>query len=105
MAKFLMRASYTQSGIQGAVKEGFVARESYIKGLVESMHGRIEAFYWAYGPDDIVIIVDAEPSVALAISMAVNQSGAVELGTTPLITSAEMDAARGKLPQYRAPGQ
>ena len=104
MAKFLIRAKYTQSGLQGAVKEGFAARESYIKGLIKSMGGTTETWYWAYGQDDVLVIVDAEPSVAIAISIVVNESGAVELSTTPLITSAEMDEAKGKLPAYRAPG-
>jgi len=104
MAKFLIRAKYTQSGLQGAIKEGFAARESYIKGLMQSMGATTEAWYWAYGQDDVLIIVDAEPSAAIAISLAVNQSGAVELSTTPLMTSAELDEARGRLPAYRAPG-
>jgi uncharacterized protein with GYD domain len=104
MAKFLIRARYTQSGMQGAVKEGFAARESYIKGLIKSMGGTTETWYWAYGEDDILVIIDAEPPAALAISIVVNESGAVHLSTTPLITSAEMDQARGMLPAYRAPG-
>ena len=104
MAKFLFSASYTQAGIQGAVREGFGSREAYIKGLVESAGGRMEVFYWAYGKDDVIVVIDAEPASAIAISMAINQSGAVKLTTTPLLTSAEMDQARAKLPQYRAPG-
>lgn len=104
MAKFLSRARYTQSGLQGAVKEGFGSRESYIRGLVESVGGKLEAFYWAYGQDDVYLIVDADQATAVAISLAVNQSGAVELSTTPLLTAAEMDQARAKLPTYRPPG-
>ncbi len=104
MAKFLFRASYTLTGLQGAVREGFASRESYIRGLVESSGGTVEAFYWAYGKDDVFLIVDADQATAVAISMAVNQSGSVEVSTTPLLTAAEMDQARAKVPQYRAPG-
>ena len=105
MAKFLIRAQYTPQGLQGAVKEGFASREDYLRGLIESLGGKTEAWYFSYGEDDVVVIIDAEPAAAVALSMAVNQSGAVSrLTTTPLLTSAEMDAARSQVPQFRAPG-
>jgi uncharacterized protein with GYD domain len=104
MAKFLIRARYTASGTQGAVKEGFANREAYIRSLIESVGGKTEAWYFTYGEDDVIVIVEAEPAAALAISLAVNQSGSVQLTTTPLLTAAEMDQARALLPQYRAPG-
>ena len=104
MAKFLIRAQYSPQGFQGAIKEGFASREDYIRGLIESVGGKTEAWYFSYGVEDVVVIIDAEPAAALALSMAVNQSGVVRLNTTPLLTSAEMDAARSQVPQFRAPG-
>ncbi|ONI80445.1 hypothetical protein ALI22I_44860 [Saccharothrix sp. ALI-22-I] len=104
MAKFLYHGRYTQAGFQGVVKEGFGAREAYIRTLAESVGGKVEAFYWAYGQDDVIVLVDAEPSAAAAISLSVNQSGSVQLSTTALLTAAEMDEARTRLPDYRAPG-
>ena len=104
MAKFLFRAQYSPQGFQGMVKEGFVGREDYLRGLIESVGGKTEVFYFSYGGEDVVVIIDAEPAAALALSMAVNQSGVVRLNTTPLLTSAEMDAARSQVPQFRAPG-
>ena len=104
MAKFLFRAQYSPQGLQGAVKEGFGNREDYIRGLIETVGGTTEAWYFSYGLEDLVVIIDAEPAAALALSMAVNQSGVVRLSTTPLLTSAEMDVARSQVPQFRAPG-
>ena len=104
MAKFFVRAKYSPAGIQGAVREGFAAREAYIRSLIESLGGRVESWYYAYGEDDIIVIIDAEPSAIVALSIAVNQSGGVAVTTTPLLTSSEMDEARARLPQYRAPG-
>ena len=104
MAKFLIRAQYSPQGFQGAIKEGFASREDYIRGLIESVGGKTEAWYFSYGVEDVVVIIDAEPAAAVALSMAVNQSGAVRLNTTPLLTAAEMDAARSQVPQFRAPG-
>ena len=104
MAKYLIRSSHTPTGLQGAIREGFSARESYMRELVKSHGGTIEAWYYAFGDDDLIAIVDAEPAAAVAFSLAINQAGAVHLTTTPLLTTAEMDAARARLPQYRAPG-
>ncbi len=104
MAKFMFRLRSTQSGLQGLVKEGFAARESYARGLIESVGGKVEAFYWTYGEDDLVLICDADAASAVALSLTVNSSGAYNLSTTPLLTSAEMDQARAKMPQYRSPG-
>ena len=104
MAKYLIRAKYNVSGIQGAVKEGFAAREAHVRGLIEAGGGKTEAFYFTWGDQDVVGIVECDQAAAIAFSLAVNQSGAVSTTTTPLITAAEMDAGRAKLPQYRAPG-
>ena len=49
MAKFLIRAQYTPEGLQGAVKEGFASREDYLRGLIESLGGKTEAWYFSYG--------------------------------------------------------
>ena len=104
MAKFLFRGQYSPEGTKGVVKEGFAAREEYSRALIESAGGKTEAWYFSYGQEDLVIIVDAEPAAAVGISLAVNQTGVVRLTTTALLTSAEMDAARSRMPQYRAPG-
>jgi uncharacterized protein with GYD domain len=105
MPKFMFKAVYSQAAVQGTLKEGFAAREAYIRQLLEGVGGKIEAFYWAYGDDDAILIVD-EPNAAAAIatSLAVNAAGAIRLSTTPLLTAAEMDEARAKVPGYRAPG-
>jgi len=46
-----------------------------------------------------------DPASGLAVSLAVNASGAVRLSTLPLITPEEIDAASGRSVAYRAPGE
>ena len=104
MAKFLFLAQYSPEGLKAVVKAGFAAREEYIRALIESAGGKTEAWYFSYGQEDLVIIVDMEPATAVGLSMAINQTGVVQLTTTPLLTSAEMDVARAQMPQYRAAG-
>ena len=76
-----------------------------MKKLVEGMGGKLDVFYYAYGAADAVIIADLpDATSALAISLAVNASGAVRLSTTPLITPEEIDAASKKSVAYVPPG-
>jgi uncharacterized protein with GYD domain len=95
---------YSQRGLEESLWEGFAAREAYVTKMIEDMGGKVEAFYWAYGATDIVVIVDAPADVALAGALAVSSAAdSVQLMTTPLITASEMDAARAKLPKYQGP--
>jgi uncharacterized protein with GYD domain len=105
MAKYLFRASYTQTGITGVLKEGAASRLTAITKVAKSVGGKIESCYWAFGEDDIVIIADLpDHAAAIAISSGVGASGAARVSTTVLLTAAEVDAGRKLTPQYRAPG-
>jgi uncharacterized protein with GYD domain len=105
MPKFLIKASYTTEGAKGLIKEGGSARRAAVQKIIEGLGGKVEAFYFAYGEDDALVIVDLPDAASgLALSLAVNASGAVRVSTTPLITVEEMDAASKKSVAYRAPG-
>ena len=105
MPKFMIKASYNTEGAKGLMKEGGSARRAAVQKLVESLGGKVEAFYFAYGEADAYIITDMPDAAAgIAISLTVNASGAVRLSTIPLITPEELDAASKKTVNYRAPG-
>ena len=105
MPKYLVRASYTTEGTKGLIKDGASGRLAVAKKVIESVGGSIEAFYYALGDTDLVIIVDVpDISSAAAISLTVNAAGGVRSSTTPLLTPQEMDAACKKQVSYRAPG-
>src|SRR5262245_18055707 len=105
MPKFLIKASYTPEGAKGLLKEGGTGRRAAVVKLVEGLGGKVEAFYYAYGDSDAYIITDLPDATSgLALSLAVNASGAVRLSTIPLITPEEIDAASKKSVSYRAPG-
>ena len=105
MPKFMLKASYTAEGARGLLKEGGTARRAAVQKIIEGIGGKVEAFYFAYGEDDAYLIVEVPDVVSgLALSLAVNASGAVRLSTIPLITPEEIDAAAKKSVQYRAPG-
>lgn len=105
MPKMMIKASYNADGVRGLMKEGGTARAATVKKLIEGLGGTMEGFYFAYGDADAYLIVDMPDETAgLAVSMAVNASGAVRLSTIPLISAELMDAACKKTVGYRAPG-
>jgi uncharacterized protein with GYD domain len=65
----------------------------------------MESYYFAFGESDVYVVFDMpDVASAMAISLAVNSSGAVKLKTIPLISAEEMDAAAKKQIAYRPPG-
>ena len=106
MPKYLMEATYTADGTKGLAKEGGSSRRKTVDDLVNGLQGRLEAFYYAFGGSDVYLIVDLPDAVtAAAVSLAVNQSGAVRLKTIMLMTAEEMDQASKKTVPYRPPGK
>jgi uncharacterized protein with GYD domain len=106
VAKFLVQASYSAEGVRGLLKEGGSERRAAVTKVVEGLGGKVDAFYFAYGDIDAYLIVDVPDAAAgIAVSMAVNASGAVSCSTMPLITPEEIDAACKKSVTYRAPGR
>lgn len=106
MPKYLFQASYIGEGLKGLLKDGGSKRRETIEQLAKGMGGKLEAFYYAFGDDDLFVIADFPDNVtASAISLIVNASGAVKVKTTVLITPEEVDQATKKTVDYRPPGQ
>ena len=105
MAKYLITGSYTAQGTKGLLTEGGSGRRAVIEKALKGMGGKLDAMYYAYGDTDVVLIVDM-PDVAsgLALSLAANASGTIEVKTTPLLTIEEVDAACHKSVAYRGAG-
>ena len=105
MPKYLTNLSYSQSGLAGLRKEGAVARRSFIEQLVAGMGGKVEAFYFAFGESDVVVVTDMPNNVdAAAFALAVAASGVGDITTTPLLAPEEVDAAMSREVGYRPPG-
>jgi uncharacterized protein with GYD domain len=105
MPKFLIKVMYNAEGARGLIKEGGTARRATVEQIVQKAGGKVEGFYYSYGDADAYVITDLPNATAgLAISLAVNASGAVRLTTIPLITPEEIDAASKLSIGYRPPG-
>ena len=104
MPKYLVRAKLTAEGIKGTLNEGGTARRAAIQRAAESIGGRLEAFNYAFGDDDVYAIFDAPDNVSVAtLSMTVSASGIATSSVVVLITPEEMDEVAKKRPEYTPP--
>ena len=105
MPKYLLHGSYTVEGVKGVIKDGGTGRKDAVKQLLESVGGKLETMYFAFGKDDWYIIADLpDAESAVAISARTVSSGAVNLQTTVLLTPEQVDAGMKKAVKYRRPG-
>lgn len=106
MPKYLITGSYTSAGAQGVLAKGGSDRRVAVEKLTASVGGTVEAFYFAFGGDDIVTIIDAPDNESIAsVAMTVGASGLVDIRTTVLLTPEEVDGAAKRSVSYRGPGQ
>jgi len=106
MPKYLIQATYTAEGAKGLLAEGGTKRRDAAVKAIKAAGGKVEAFYFAFGKADAVVIIDLPDNVsAAAASLAINASGVVTTSTTVLLTPAELDEVAKKSVPYRAPGQ
>ena len=106
MARYLYYGNFVGEGLKGLLKEGGSGRVAALKKLAESVGGKLECYYFAFGEYDYFIIADAPDNASAAsISLTVNASGFVKNNTLVLMTPEEMDQTVKKCPKYRGPGQ
>jgi uncharacterized protein with GYD domain len=105
MPKYLFRASLSAEGVAGVLAEGGTARRATVQSAIETLGGTLDAFYFAFGDDDVVGICELpDNEAAAAFAMEVSSSGRVSVSTTVLLTPEEVDRAREKKSGWRAPG-
>ena len=119
MPKYLIQASYTAEGLKGLQKDKASGRRTAVASAVETLGGKLEATYYCFGQEDVIVIVDLPVDTAIvaqlddlpdniaasSLSLAVSASGLVRTKTTPLLTIEEVDKALAKSINYRAPGR
>ena len=105
MPKYLFQGSYTLEGVRGLVKDGGTKRRAAAQQAIQSVGGKLEAFYFAFGKDDVVGIADLPDNVSIAAaSLVISASGAFNIKTTVLLTPEEIDQAAKKTVKYSPPG-
>jgi len=106
MPKYLTLGSYTAEGIKGVLKDGGTGRRKAVQAAVEAMGGKIEAYYFAFGENDVVVISEVPDNVtAAALAIGIGSTGTVSLKTVVLLTPEELDEATKKTVAFRAAGR
>ena len=106
MPKYLVEARYTAEGAKGLLRDGGSGRRSAIAKTVESVGGKLETVYFAFGGVDVYMIVDLPDNIAAAaVSLVANQSGLIASKTVVLMSAEEMDQATKKTVEFRPPGR
>jgi uncharacterized protein with GYD domain len=102
---YLWQASYTLEGVKGLKKDGGSKRRDVVRQMVEKAGGKLHSFYFAFGDADVYGVAEfPDQASAVALSLAVNASGAVNFRSTVLVSPEEMDAAVKKTVTYSPPG-
>lgn len=109
MAKYAVIGGYTADAWAKMI-ENPGDRVAAVTKVAEALGGKVESFYWSFGDDDYLAIVDAPDDVtAAAFSVAVGSSGSLRnLRTIKLITVDEgrklLEKAKAAKALYAPPG-
>jgi uncharacterized protein with GYD domain len=105
MPKYLLDVSYTLDGVRGVVAKGGSARKAAASAAAKSVGGKVDAFYFAFGGTDAVVICDLpDNEAAAALGLNVCAGGGARVKTTVLLTVDEIDNATSKNVKYTPPG-
>ncbi|MCE5288857.1 MAG: GYD domain-containing protein [Nocardiaceae bacterium] len=104
MGRYMWQVRYTAEGARGLLAQGGTVRKAAITQMVESVGGRVESVYYAFGPDDLIVIGEVPNEVAAA-AMAIRTaaSGFAVSRTTELLTPEQIDAATQLDVEYTPP--
>jgi uncharacterized protein with GYD domain len=106
MPKYLVYGSYSAEGAKGVLKNGGTARADAVRRAVEGMGGTMESFYFAFGKEDAIVLVDLPDNVAAAaLGLTVSSTGLAATRTTVLLTPEEIDQSAARTVTYTPPGQ
>ncbi len=88
------------------MQAGGTSRVKAVERAVEGVGGSLESFYFAFGGDDVYVTVDVpDNTAAMAMSVTVGSSGALESHeTVVLLAPSEVDKAMNVAVDYAQPG-
>ena len=109
MAKYAVLGGYTAEAWSKMI-DNPGDRTAAVSKAVEALGGKLETFYWSFGDDDFLGIIEApDDTAAAAFSVAVGSSGTLRnLRTIKLISLDDgrkmLDKAKAAKAAYSPPG-
>ncbi|MEV1287788.1 GYD domain-containing protein [Micromonospora sp. NPDC049679] len=105
MARFLIKASYTQDGLKGLLKEGGTARRDAAAKVVGSLGGKLESFYFSLGEEDLYLVCELpDVKAVMALTIHVNADGGSIANSVELLSCEEIDAVVKQKIDFAGPG-
>jgi uncharacterized protein with GYD domain len=105
MPKYMFECKYVGDGITGLLKDGGSKRRAVVEKLFKSRGGKIEAYYYAFGETDLIIIADVpNNAVAATTVLAVTSTQMIQIKTTVLLSAEELDGMGEEIALYTTPG-
>jgi uncharacterized protein with GYD domain len=105
MPKFMYQAKYSVEGYRGLLKDTPSGRRKAVELAVQALGGKVESFYYCFGADDVVVILDMPDNITAAgLALNVSASGMVHGRLTTLLSVDDADKALGVSPNYMPPG-
>jgi uncharacterized protein with GYD domain len=97
MAYYLFQGRYSTDAIKAMVDNPH-DREAAARALVEAAGGKMHSFFFCFGHEDVMAILEFPDDAAMAAcALVLGASGALAGGaTTKLLTSSEAQAAMSK---------
>ena len=106
MPKYLFQVNYVGDGVKGLLKDGGTKRRAVVDKFFQSVGGRLDAYYFAFGDPDLYIIAEfPNHAAAAACALTVAATGTATVKTTVLLTPEDIDAAGKLKPTYSVPGK
>lgn len=105
MPKYLLEVNYTLDGVRGVVAKGGSAREETARKAAESLGGKLDSFYFAFGGTDVYTVADMPDNAAAAsLALTVTAGGGAVVRTVVLLSPSEIDSATKQKVLYTPPG-
>jgi uncharacterized protein with GYD domain len=105
MPKYLLEVNYTLDGVRGVLAKGGSARRAAAQAAAESVGGKLDAIYFAFGKTDVFAIADIpDNNAAAALALKISASGGASVRTIVLLTAEDIDAAAKMNVEYTPPG-
>lgn len=105
MPKYLLEVNYTLDGVRGVLATGGSARRAAAQAAAESVGGKLDAIYFAFGKTDVFAIADIpDNNAAAALALKISASGGASVRTIVLLTAEDIDAASKITVEYTPPG-
>src|SRR5438094_10576952 len=87
MPKYLVEGSYTVEGLKGLIKDKASGRAAAIQKAAQSLGGKMDEIYYAFGDNHVILLLDMLDNVTVAALLITFASTCLARVKTPPLLS------------------